>query len=139
VHVASIVLSAVCLTAAPLATQYRGTLGAPETFRATAQARGTLGAAVAVIQVVMQRYTPDAERMALEDALETAGYPAFLTTLRRSSDVGYVEHGTSKYAIRHAREIKTGGGRRIDVVTDGPIYFVGGGARRTPNPARGST
>lgn len=122
------VLSAVRLTAAPLAAQHRRTFGAPETFNATAQVRGTLGVAAANIQVVLQRYTPEAERTALEDALGTGGYPAFLTALRRASDVGYVEHGLSKFTIRYAREIKMGTRRRIDVVTDRPIYFVGGDA-----------
>ena len=74
-RVASIVLSAVCLTAAPPDTQYRGTLGAPETFRATAHVTGEPVAAAATIQVVIQRYTPDAERAALEGALGTSGYP----------------------------------------------------------------
>jgi hypothetical protein len=128
VRVASIVLSAVCLTAAPPVTQYRGMVGAPETFRANAQVKGAPGVAAAPIQVVIQRYTPDAERAALEGALETGGYPAFLTALRSSSDVGYVEHGRSRFTIRYARETKAGRGRRIDVVTDSPIFFVGGGA-----------
>ena len=127
VRVASIVLFAVCLTAAPLAAQHRRT-GAPETFNATAQVRGTLGVAAVSIQVVLQRYTPEAERTALEGALETGGYPAFLTALGRASDVGYVEHGTSKFTIRYARDVKMGTRRRIDVVTDRPIYFVGGDA-----------
>jgi hypothetical protein len=90
--------------------------------------KGAPGAAAATIQVMIQRYTPDAERAALEGALETGGYPAFLSALRSASDVGYVEHGTSKFTIRYARETKTGTGRRIDVVTDRPIFFVGGGA-----------
>ena len=128
VRVASLVVSVVCLTAAPALTQSMGTLGAPETFRANAQVQGTPGVGAANIQVVIQRYTPDAERTALEGALETGGYPAFLSALRSASDVGYVEHGTSKFTIRYARDIKMGTRRRIDVVTDRPMYFVGGDA-----------
>jgi hypothetical protein len=128
VRVASLVFSVVCLAAAPPIGQYRGSLGAPETFRAEAQVRGALGVAAAAIQVVIQRYTPDTERAAMERALETGGYPAFLDTLRKSSDVGYVEHATAKFTIRYARETKNERGRRIDVVTDRPVFFVGGGA-----------
>jgi hypothetical protein len=128
VHVASIILSALCLTAAPPATQYRGTLGAPETFSANAHVVAAPGAVAVRIHVVIERYTSEAERTAIERALETGGYPAFLTALRRSSNAGYVEHGTSRFTIRYARETKIDKGRRIDVVTDGPIYFVGGGA-----------
>lgn len=133
---ATFVIAAIFLTAAPALTQSRGTVGAPETFRAHAQVRGTPGAAAAAILVVIQRYTPDAERKAVEGALETGGYAAFLTALRSASDVGYVEHGTSRFTIRYARETKTGTGRTIDVVTDGPIFFLGGEAPE-PKPRAG--
>ena len=125
-RVAFIVLSAVCLTAAPAHTQNPGRVGAPETFSASAQVKSSLGGAAAHIQVVIQRYTPDGERAALEGALETGGYPAFLTALRSASDAGYVEHGTSRFTIRYARETKTAKGRTIDVVTDRPVFFLGG-------------
>ena len=123
VPVVSLVLAAVCLAAASSAPQYSAALGAPETFSAQAHVIGPLGAAAATIKVVIQRYTPDAERTALEAALATGGYPAFLPALRRSSDVGYVEHGTARFTIRYARETKTDTGRRIDVVTDRPILL----------------
>lgn len=127
-RVPSLILSVVCLAAAPPIGQSGASLGAPETFRAQAHVRGAPGAAAAAIQIVIQRYTPDAERTALERALETGGYPAFLAALRKSSDVGYVEHGTAKFTIRYARETRIERGRRIDVVTDRPVFFVGGGA-----------
>ena len=127
-RVASLVLSVVCLTAAPPFTQYRGAAGAPETFSVNAHVTGAPGAAAATLQVVIRRYTPDAERTALEGALETGGHPAFLAVLRKSSDVGYVEHGRSRFTIRYARETRTATGRRIDVVTGEPIFFFGGGA-----------
>jgi hypothetical protein len=128
VRVAAIVLAAVCLTAAPPAAQYRRIVGAPETFNATAQVRGPLGVAAVNIRVIVQRYTPQGERTAVEGALESGGYPAFLTALRRASDVGRVEYGALKFTIRYARQVTIGAGRRIDVVTDRPIYFVGGDA-----------
>jgi hypothetical protein len=128
VRFASIVLSAVCLAAAPQAAQYRRVVGAPETFNATAQVRGPLGVAAANIHVIVQRYTPPGERRAVESALETGGYPAFLTALRRASGVGHVEYGTSRFTIRYARETTADKGRRIEVITDRPMYFVGGDA-----------
>jgi hypothetical protein len=134
--VASLVLSTVCLTAAPPVEQYRGAIGAPETFSAYAQVKAAPGAAAAMIQVVIQRYTPAAERTALENALETGGYPAFVSALRQASEVGYVEHGTSKFTIRYARETHTATGRRIEVVTDKPVFFLGGGAPE-PKPRVG--
>ena len=134
--VASLVLASVCFAALPPSGQYRATAGAPETFSAHAEVRSTPGAAAAIIQVVIQRYTPAAERKALEEVLQSGDYAAFLAALRRGSEVGYIEHGTSKFTIRYAREIQTATGRSIEVVTDRPIYFLGGGAP-DPKPRSG--
>lgn len=135
-RIAALVVSTIYLTAAPPVTQYRTTLGAPETFWVSAHVIAAPGAAAARIEVVIERYTPDAERRAIESALETGGYPAFLDALRSSAPVGYVEHASQRFTIRYARETTTDKGRRIDVVTDRPIYFVGGGAP-DPKPRTG--
>jgi hypothetical protein len=103
--------------------------GAPETFVANLNAAGaTGGAAAATIEIDIRRYTPDADRTAVESALKTGGYPAFLTALRKAPEVGSVSFGTQKWPIRWARESPSGEySRTIVVVTDQPIFFVGGG------------
>jgi hypothetical protein len=114
--------------ASGLAAQQRA--GAPETFTANAHVTGgTGGAGAATIQIDIQRYTPDADRTAVETALKTGGYPAFVTALRKAPEVGSVSFGDRKWAIRWARERTSGDyTRRIVVVTDQPIFFVGGGS-----------
>jgi hypothetical protein len=103
-------------------------VGAPETFSANAHvAQGSSGAAAATLQVQIQRYTPDADRTAVETALKTGGYAAFLTALRKAPEVGFVEMGGQKYPIRWARQTPSANGRTIVVVTDKPVFFVGGG------------
>jgi hypothetical protein len=103
-------------------------VGAPETFTANLHvAGGTTGAAAASIEMQVRRYTPDADRTAVETALKTGGYTGFLTALRQAPDVGAVVIGAQKWAIRWAREQKTPKGRTITLVTDQPIFFVGGG------------
>jgi len=104
-------------------------VGAPETFTANLNAAGAQGGAgAATIQIDIRRYTPEAERTAVEGALKTGGYPAFLTALRKASDVGAVSFADRKWTIRWARERPSGqNGRSIVVVTDQPIFFVGGG------------
>lgn len=103
--------------------------GAPETFTANLQVAGAkTGAAAATIQVEIQEYTADADRKDVETALKAGGYPAFLTALRKAPEVGTVSAGAQKWTIRYARERKTDKGRSIVVVTDKPIYFVGGGS-----------
>jgi hypothetical protein len=103
-------------------------LGAPETFTAKANVVGPGGAAAATLQIVLKRYTPDPDRTAVEAALKSGGYPAFLSALRRAPDVGYVELGPNQFAIRYARETKTPKGRTIVVVTEKPVAYVGGAA-----------
>jgi hypothetical protein len=102
--------------------------GAPETFTANLHVAGaTAGAAAATIQIGIKRYTPDADRTAVETALKSGGYPAFLTALRKAPDVGAVSVNDRNWTIRWAREQSTPKGRTIVIVTDQPIHFVGGG------------
>lgn len=119
----------VAATAVGAAQTARRNIGAPETFSANATVvKSGAAAASATIQIHIERYTPDADRTAVETALKTGGYPGFLTALRKAPDVGYVQHGTEKTVIRWARQTDADKGRRIVVVTDKPIFFVGGGA-----------
>lgn len=115
------------LALAPTAAQKQ--YGAPETFTANIEAKGaTGGAAAATIEIDITRYTPDADRTAVETALKTGGYASFLTALRKAPEVGAVKFGEKKWPIRWARERSSGQySRQIVVVTDQPIFFVGGG------------
>ena len=101
--------------------------GAPETFSANAQVKAGAGSLAATIQIHIQRYTPDFDRTAVETALKQGGYPGFVTALRKAPEVGSVIVGDQKFPIRWAREQKTDKGRTIVVVTDKPVFFVGGG------------
>src|SRR4029453_1430687 len=90
--------------------------GAPEQFTANAQTAAASGAsAAATVTIDIRRYTPDAERTAVETALKGGGYPAFLTALRKAPEVGTVGMGTQKWSIRWAREQATPAGRTIVV------------------------
>jgi len=111
--------------------------GAPEIFTANAEATAASGAsAAAPVQVEIRRYTPDADRTAVEGALKGGGYPAFLTALRKAPEVGTVSLGTQKWAIRWAREQSTPTGRTVVVVTDQPKFFLGG-SKATAKPRAG--
>ena len=117
------------VTALAGAQTAKGTPGAPETFTAHANvSKPGAGAVAGTIQVHIERYTPDFDRNAVETALKTGGYASFVTALRKAPDVGYVQLGESKTPIRYARATPSGKGRTIVVVTDKPVYFVGGGA-----------
>jgi len=115
------------LSASPRGAQAPSSSGAPETFSANAQAAAAAGAIAATIQIQINRYSPDFDRKAVEGALKGGGYPGFLSALRKAPEVGSVGIGDQKFAIRYAREEKTAKGRTITVVTDKPMFFVGGG------------
>ena len=104
-------------------------VGAPEVFNVNAQVKGASGAAAATLQVHVDRYSPDADRTAVESALKQGGYAGFLNALRKAPQVGRVQVGERQFDIRWARQTNTpNGGRTIVVVTDKPMFFVGGGA-----------
>jgi hypothetical protein len=50
-----------------------------------------------------------------------------LTALRKAPQVGTVSFADQKWNIRWARETRHEKGRAIVVITDQPIFFVGGG------------
>ena len=129
--------AALLMLAATAGTVLSQQSGAPEMFTANAQATAASGAsAAAPVQVDIRRYTPDADRAAVEGALKGGGYPAFLTALRKAPEVGTVSLGTQKWAIRWAREQPSATGRTIVVVTDQPMFFLGG-SKATSKPRAG--
>lgn len=102
---------------------------APETFTANLHVTGgSGGAGAATIVIDVKRYTPDAERTAVETALKTGGFAGFVAALRKAPPVGTVSFGEKSWTIRWAREQRGPKGRTITLVTDQPIFFVGGGA-----------
>lgn len=109
---------------------------APEAFTAQLQARTDAGALASNIRLQIDRYTPEQDRKVMTDALKHGGYAAFLAALRKAPVVGSLVLGDLKVALRWAREEKTPKGREILLVTDEPVYFVGGG-RANPKPREG--
>ena len=123
--VPAVVLTMLAGVSGTLLSQSRG---APETFTANAHVEGaSVGAGAATVQVHIQRYTPEADRTAVETALKTGGFRSFVAALKKAPEVGYVAVGERKSPIRWAREQPGAKGRTIVVVTSDPIFFVGGG------------
>ncbi len=108
----------------------------PESFTATAQFLGAAGSAATTLKIRIERYTPDAEREAVLQALSQGGYPGFVTALRKAPVVGSVAIGGHSFDIRWARETPAKDGRSIVLVTDAPMFFVGAGSP-TAKPREG--
>jgi hypothetical protein len=102
--------------------------GQPEIFTGTAQAKNAKGAVSGTIEVRLRRVTPQFDKTAVETALKEGGYPRFLTAIRNAPEVGQlVLGGGNPFSIRYARERVDATGRRLILVTDKPVFFVGGG------------
>jgi hypothetical protein len=99
----------------------------PETFTANAQALGKDAGASAQVTIQIDQYTSDADRATIQEALRVGGFPGFLPALRSAPQVGYVEMSGRKVPVRWARQQSTSKGRTITVVTESPLFFVGGG------------
>ena len=110
----------------------------PEIFSATAEAKNAKGAVSGTLEVRLNRYTPEFDRKTVETALKEGGYPRFLLALRNAPEVGQlVLGGGEPFSIRYAREKVEAGGRTIILVTDKPVYFIGGGRNATTKPRAG--
>ena len=110
----------------------------PEIFSATAEAKNAKGAVSGALEVRLNRYTPDFDRKTVEAALKEGGYPRFLLALRNAPEVGQlVLGGGEPFSIRYAREKVEAGGRTIVLVTDKPVYFIGGGRNASTKPRAG--
>lgn len=102
--------------------------GQPEVFTGTAQAKNAKGAVSGTIEVRLRRVTPQFDKTAVETALKEGGYPRFLTAIKNAPEVGQlVLGGGNPFSIRYARERVDATGRRLVLVTDKPVFFVGGG------------
>jgi hypothetical protein len=102
-------------------------LTAPESFSINANVTGTTGAAAAMITVKVDKYSTEADRKAVEDALKQ-GNAAFLAALQKAPVVGTLSMSGTTTNIRWAREQQVANGRTIVLVTEKPVYFVGAGA-----------
>ena len=108
---------------------------AAETYTAVLQVKGQATAST-TIRIDLQRYTPDRDREPVENGLKYGGYPAFLAALRKARKVGTVTGADQTWTIRWASARPTPQGRRIVIITDQPMYFLGGG-RKDAKPRAG--
>jgi hypothetical protein len=127
------------LTAMPAAPQQKlgevRRLTAPESFTINANVSGGTGAAASTFTIKVDKYSADADRKAVEDALKQ-GNAQFLAALAKAPVVGTLTMGGQTTNIRWAREEQLPNGRTIVLVTDKPVYFVGAGAVN-PKPREG--
>jgi hypothetical protein len=117
----AITASALFIAVALVAAQPRG-----ETFTADAtvsRPNGTVASAKLTASV--EAFATEAERDALIAAVGKGGTAA-RDLLAGRKDVGSIQVGAAKTAVKYAYVRSTGSGRLITLVTAQPIHFVGG-------------
>jgi hypothetical protein len=102
------------------------TLGTPERFTATAiNFDNPTGSAAGSVELVVNRWSTDAERDQLLSALLEKGSDKLLSALQRMPRVGYIRTPNSVgYDLHYARRVPgEDGGEKITLATDRPIGF----------------
>jgi len=120
--VSTTVLAALVLSGSWLAAQ---TSGVKEDFTATAITNNEFGAGTNVVQIQVTRWSTEAERTKLVNALVKKGADNLLKELMRNKPTGIIKTPDSLgYDLRYASQTPTEeGGRRIVLATDRPIGF----------------
>jgi hypothetical protein len=100
---------------------------AKEHFVATAVDLGAVtgGSLANQVDIVIDRWTPDAERDRLMSILKEKGPADLVKALQKERPIGRISTpGSLSYDLRYAREMPgEDGGRRIVLATDRPISF----------------
>jgi hypothetical protein len=112
----------VCL--APLARAQ-----AAETITATAKVKTAGGTeATAPVKITIERFSTNAERAAILDALKNKGTEGLRSLLATRTQVGTIQVGGQTTPLKYISTRTTAGGRLITGVSGSPIAFVGAGA-----------
>ena len=98
------------------------------------EARVTLGdtSITSKVTVGVDRLMEETRWKRVTDALKHGGYSNFVTALRMLPPVGWVEVNKRRVDVRYAREEQRPAGRRLLVVADKPLFFLGDETKSRP-------
>jgi hypothetical protein len=98
------------------------------------EARVTLGdtSITSKVTVGVDRLMEESRWKRVTDALKHGGYPNFVNALRMLPPVGWVEVNKRRVELRYAREEQRPAGRRLVVVADKPLFFLGDESKSKP-------
>ena len=99
----------------------------PETFKATATATRGDARATAPVTITIERYSSAADRTAVLAALRSHGTSGARRILSTLNDVGAIEIGGRRTAIKFAAARPVGSGRLVTILTAEPLFFLGAG------------
>jgi hypothetical protein len=103
----------------------------PLTLTVEATARTATAAVTSSVTIRVDRLMEENRRKRVTDALTYSGYANFLTALRALPPVGAIELQSRTVEIRYAHEQQEATGRRLVLVADRPLFFLGGGPAKS--------
>jgi hypothetical protein len=102
-----------------------GAASADETFTATAEAKNAAGAVrTAPVTISYTALSTPAQRDALFAALKSGGHAAAKKVLAGMKDIGFIEAGKKKVAVKYAFARPVGDGRMVTVVSSDPMVAL---------------
>jgi hypothetical protein len=108
------------LAASPIAAgQY------PLTLAFDAQASSGTTTVTTTVNIYVNRLMEENRRIRVTDALKHGGFGNFVLALRPLPPVGAITIEQRKAEIRYAREQEDEKGRRLLLIADSPIFFLG--------------
>jgi hypothetical protein len=113
-------IAAACLAAA---AQSPGDY--PMTLTTTAKATSGAASVTSAVTIHVDRLMEENRWKRVTDALTYNGYAKFVPVLRELPPIGSIEVQGRSVEIRYAREQKDASGRRLVVVADRPLFFLG--------------
>jgi hypothetical protein len=97
----------------------------PLTLVVDAQAKSAVTTITSKLTIQVDRPMDDTYRGRVTDAFKHGGYPNFLNTLRTLPEIGSIQLEKRKVVIRYGREENQETGRRLILVADRPLFFLG--------------
>ena len=103
----------------------------PLTMNVDAQVKRGATTVTSKLTIHVDRLMEEGNRTRVTDALKYSGYANFLNALRPLAPVGTVQLEDRSVNLRYAREQQDEKGRRLTLVADRPLFFLGGNPKKT--------
>ena|SRR5437762_14069447 len=98
--------------------------GPPMDITSAVVANNELGSGIGTVQIHINRWSTDADRLKLLTVLRESGPQALLKELQKMPSVGTIRSPNSVgYELHYAHQSAVGDGRRIAIATDRPIEY----------------
>lgn len=99
-----------------------------ETFTATASVKSPTASASAPVTIRVDRLISEADRDKVLAVVKKNDQAAIRAALAAMPDVGYIELGKKRTALKYTFARSTGAGRLLTIVAAEPILYLGGAA-----------